>query len=60
METTSCIRCGRCVGVCPETLVPQLMAQAAVNKDYERFENYTVWNVLNVAVAHMYALPKDH
>lgn len=38
METTSCIRCGRCVGVCPETLVPQLMAQAAVNKDYERFE----------------------
>ena len=38
METTSCIRCGRCVGVCPETLVPQLMAQAAINKDYERFE----------------------
>ncbi len=38
METTSCIRCGRCVGVCPETLVPQLMAQAALNKDYERFE----------------------
>lgn len=59
METTSCIRCGRCVGVCPETLVPQLMAQAALNKDYERFENYTVWNVLNVAVAHMYVLPKD-
>ncbi len=38
METTACIRCGRCVGACPETLVPQLMAQAVINKNYEQFE----------------------
>lgn len=38
METTACIRCGRCVNACPETLVPQLMAQAAISKNYERFE----------------------
>ncbi len=38
MKTTACIRCGRCVGVCPENLVPQLMAHAAKVHDLERFE----------------------
>ena len=38
METSACIRCGRCVSACPETLVPQLMAQAVINKNYEQFE----------------------
>lgn len=38
MKTTACIRCGRCVGVCPENLVPQLMAQAAKAEDAEQFE----------------------
>ncbi len=38
MKTTACIHCGRCVGVCPENLVPQLMAQAAKAENYERFE----------------------
>lgn len=38
MKTTACIRCGRCVGACPENLVPQLMVAAANANDYERFE----------------------
>lgn len=38
MKTTPCIRCGRCVGVCPENLVPQLMAAAVNANDYERYE----------------------
>lgn len=38
MKTTACIRCGRCVGACPENLVPQLMAAAANSNDFERFE----------------------
>lgn len=38
MKTTACIRCGRCVGVCPENLVPQLMAQAAKAENIEQFE----------------------
>ncbi len=38
MKTTACIHCGRCVGACPEKLVPQLMAAAAKAEDYERFE----------------------
>ena len=37
MKTTACIRCGRCVGVCPENLVPQLMAHAVKAEDLERF-----------------------
>ncbi len=38
MQTTACIRCGRCVGVCPENLVPQLMAQAIKSNDFEKYE----------------------
>lgn len=37
-EPTPCIRCGKCVDVCPSHLVPQMMAQAAQNNDYEKFE----------------------
>lgn len=36
--TTACIRCGRCVEVCPEFLVPTLLAKAAENRDLEKFE----------------------
>lgn len=38
MKTTSCIRCGRCVGACPENLVPQLLASATKAEDYTQFE----------------------
>lgn len=37
-QATACIRCGRCAHVCPIHLVPQLMADAAEHKDYERYE----------------------
>jgi hypothetical protein len=36
-EPTPCIRCGRCVEACPGNLVPQKMAEAAMNKDYDTF-----------------------
>lgn len=36
-EPTPCIRCGRCVSACPSKLVPQMMADAAMNEDYDRF-----------------------
>ena len=38
-EMTACLRCGRCTTVCPVGLLPQLMADAAVDGDLERFEN---------------------
>ena len=37
-KETSCIRCGRCAGVCPQFLVPQMMARAVRADDFERFE----------------------
>ncbi len=36
-EPSPCIRCGRCVNACPGNLVPQKMAQAAMNNNYDAF-----------------------
>lgn len=38
-QMTNCIRCGRCIQVCPVGLVPQMMAVAANSKDYARYES---------------------
>ena len=38
MEPTACIRCGRCVSVCPEFLVPQKLMRAAKRHDLEAFQ----------------------
>ena len=35
---TSCLRCGRCTTVCPVGLMPQLLADAVVSSDLERYE----------------------
>lgn len=37
-EPTACIRCGRCVNVCPSKLIPQKMAEYAQRFDNEGFE----------------------
>ena len=38
-QMTACLRCGRCNSACSLGLVPQMMAQAAERKDYDKFEN---------------------
>ena len=35
---TACIRCGRCLSVCPENLVPQILATAAGFEQFDKFE----------------------
>lgn len=37
-EPSACIRCGRCIRVCPENLVPVEMARAADSFDLEAFQ----------------------
>ena len=37
-EPTPCIRCGKCVGVCPSRLVPPKMMRAALKGDCDTFE----------------------
>lgn len=36
-EETACIRCGKCVEVCPSNIVPQMMMDAAMKYDTKRF-----------------------
>lgn len=38
LKTSACIHCGRCVGACPENLVPQMMAKAVKSDKFEEFD----------------------
>ncbi|MBQ2528179.1 MAG: electron transport complex subunit RsxC, partial [Spirochaetales bacterium] len=38
-QLTNCLHCGRCTTVCPQGLLPQLMADAVHVGDLERYEN---------------------
>lgn len=38
LKETHCIRCGKCVAVCPQFLVPQMMGRAVKSNDIDQFE----------------------
>lgn len=35
---SACIKCGRCVTACPVRLMPTMMMEASMNKEYDRFQ----------------------
>ena len=37
-KMTACLHCGRCTTVCPNGLMPQMMADAVAAGDYDRYE----------------------
>ncbi|MGL5435029.1 MAG: electron transport complex subunit RsxC [Lachnospiraceae bacterium] len=38
IDPSPCIRCGKCVGVCPSNIVPVMMMKAALKNDSAKFE----------------------
>ena len=38
LKLTTCLHCGRCTTVCPNGLMPQMMADAIIAGDLERYE----------------------
>lgn len=40
VEPSNCIRCGRCVEVCPGRVMPNRLADAALHGDYDTFMKY--------------------
>ncbi|MBU0995999.1 MAG: electron transport complex subunit RsxC [Proteobacteria bacterium] len=45
-KETACLRCGRCVDVCPMALVPARLALAARKRDVEMAEKYNIMGCL--------------
>lgn len=39
LAQSACIHCGRCVGVCPSDLVPQMLAKEIKAENYEKFDH---------------------
>ncbi len=39
MQESACIHCGRCVRVCPQVVVPQMLAKAVRAQDFGRFDS---------------------
>lgn len=39
-EATNCIRCGKCVDVCPEFLAPVIMMEDVENSEFDLFEKH--------------------
>ena len=40
LEETACIRCGKCVAACPIHLMPMMLNQFALERDWASFEKY--------------------
>lgn len=39
LKQSSCIHCGKCLGVCPANLVPQMLCKAVKQNDFDKFDD---------------------
>ena len=46
MESTACIRCGRCVDACPMSLMPTAICNAVNQKDIELMHKFNIMNCM--------------
>ncbi|MEG2669531.1 MAG: electron transport complex subunit RsxC, partial [Oscillospiraceae bacterium] len=42
LEETACLRCGKCVYVCPMGLLPNVLDSAARERDFEKLEKFNI------------------
>ena len=52
VEIQNCIRCGKCITVCPMGLEPYLLAQVAENGNFETAENERVMDCIECGSCH--------
>ncbi len=52
VEIQNCIRCGKCITVCPMGLEPYLLAQVAENANFETAENERVMDCIECGSCH--------
>ena len=45
-SVTNCIRCGKCVKVCPMNLIPSMISAYALRKDLEMCEEYNLMDCI--------------
>jgi electron transport complex protein RnfC len=57
-EEKACIRCSACADACPQTLLPQQLQWFAKGKDYEKLEDYNLFDCIECGAC-SYVCPSE-
>ena len=52
-QPSNCIRCGRCVSVCPQKLMPAKLSVLADHNQFDELRNFMEQNALSVDLVHL-------